>query len=82
MPCFDKKLESSRKEFYNESFKAKDVDCVLSTLEIQNLLDKECVDLGSLDEDDLDRPYIFINIYFNKSNWFILMIYFNILDLS
>lgn len=31
MPCYDKKLESSRKEFYNEFHQSKDVDCVLST---------------------------------------------------
>ena len=31
MPCYDKKLESLRKDFYNEFHSAKDVDCVLST---------------------------------------------------
>lgn len=31
MPCFDKKLEASRNEFYNEFHKTRDVDCVLST---------------------------------------------------
>ena len=31
MPCFDKKLEASRKEFYNEFYQTRDVDCVLST---------------------------------------------------
>lgn len=31
MPCYDKKLESSRKDFFNEFHQSKDVDCVLST---------------------------------------------------
>lgn len=31
MPCYDKKLEASRKDFFNEFHQAKDVDCVLST---------------------------------------------------
>jgi iron only hydrogenase large subunit-like protein len=31
MPCYDKKLEASRKDFYNELYDTKDVDCVLST---------------------------------------------------
>jgi iron only hydrogenase large subunit-like protein len=31
MPCYDKKLESLRKDFYNEFHDSKDVDCVLST---------------------------------------------------
>lgn len=31
MPCYDKKLESMRTEFYNELYQTRDVDCVLST---------------------------------------------------
>lgn len=31
MPCFDKKLEASRNDFYNEVSQSKDVDCVLTT---------------------------------------------------
>ena len=33
MPCFDKKLEASREDFYSEVYGAKDVDCVISTSE-------------------------------------------------
>lgn len=31
MPCFDKKLEAARNDFFNEFHQSKDVDCVLST---------------------------------------------------
>ena len=31
MPCFDKKLEASRPDFFNETCQTRDVDCVLST---------------------------------------------------
>ena len=31
MPCFDKKLEASRRDFYDEVQQSKDVDCVLTT---------------------------------------------------
>ena len=31
MPCFDKKLEASREDFYNDVFSTRDVDCVVST---------------------------------------------------
>jgi iron only hydrogenase large subunit-like protein len=31
MPCYDKKLEASRKDFYDDFHKTRDVDCVLST---------------------------------------------------
>ncbi len=30
-PCFDKKLEASRQDFYNEKKEQYDVDCVIST---------------------------------------------------
>lgn len=31
MPCYDKKLEASREDFYNDLYRTRDVDCVLST---------------------------------------------------
>ena len=31
MPCFDKKLEASRSDFYDSVYHSKDVDCVLTT---------------------------------------------------
>ena len=46
MPCFDKKLEASRKEFRTENGE-NETDCVLTTTELVELLEKENV----LDED-------------------------------
>ena len=34
MPCYDKKLEASREDFYNDIYRTRDVDCVLSTGEL------------------------------------------------
>lgn len=31
MPCYDKKLEASRNEFFNSQLNTKDVDCVITT---------------------------------------------------
>ena len=31
MPCFDKKLEASRSDFYNDLYKTRDVDCVITS---------------------------------------------------
>lgn len=31
MPCFDKKLEASRDDFYNEEFSTREVDCVITS---------------------------------------------------
>jgi len=45
MPCFDKKLEASRADFMDEISNTKDVDCVITTLEIEDMLLKEGKDL-------------------------------------
>ncbi|KAK6743665.1 hypothetical protein RB195_010760 [Necator americanus] len=39
MPCFDKKLEASRPDFYVHDSEIRETDCVLSTVEIDCLLD-------------------------------------------
>ena len=31
MPCFDKKLEASRSDFYNDLYSTRDVDCVITS---------------------------------------------------
>ncbi|KAG9460752.1 hypothetical protein GDO78_019759, partial [Eleutherodactylus coqui] len=31
MPCYDKKLEASRPDFFNEEYETRDVDCVITT---------------------------------------------------
>ncbi len=44
MPCFDKKLEASRKEFEDVATGTRDVDCVLTSMEVRllsHLLERE-----------------------------------------
>ena len=43
MPCYDKKLEASREDFYNDIYRTRDVDCVIST---RKLLVKSILQLG------------------------------------
>ena len=31
MPCYDKKLEASRQDFYSDIYQTRDVDCVITT---------------------------------------------------
>lgn len=31
MPCYDKKLEASRQDFYSDLYRTRDVDCVITT---------------------------------------------------
>lgn len=38
MPCYDKKLEASRKDFYDDVFSTRDVDCVLTTGELEIMM--------------------------------------------
>ncbi|RKP13051.1 iron hydrogenase, partial [Piptocephalis cylindrospora] len=45
MPCYDKKLEASRNDFYNDVYRTRDVDCVLTSGELERLFISE----GSLD---------------------------------
>ncbi|KAH9895036.1 iron hydrogenase [Cubamyces lactineus] len=47
MPCYDKKLEASRQDFYNEVYATRDVDCVLTTGELQLLMQEKGWDLST-----------------------------------
>eukprot|EP01088_Endostelium_zonatum_P022032 TRINITY_DN909_c0_g1_i1.p1 TRINITY_DN909_c0_g1~~TRINITY_DN909_c0_g1_i1.p1 ORF type:complete len:247 (-),score=86.74 TRINITY_DN909_c0_g1_i1:21-761(-) len=51
MPCYDKKLEASREDFtlaeYNNT---KEVDCVLTTIELEEIIQDKGVDLKQLKE--------------------------------
>ncbi|TIB67811.1 iron hydrogenase [Wallemia mellicola] len=40
MPCYDKKLEASRQDFYSDLYQTRDVDCVLTSGELGSLFDK------------------------------------------
>ena len=45
MPCYDKKLEASRQDFYNEQYRTRDVDCVITTGELEILMQENGWDL-------------------------------------
>ncbi|XP_061401219.1 probable cytosolic Fe-S cluster assembly factor GJ13047 [Musca vetustissima] len=44
MPCYDKKLEASRSDFFDEALNSKDVDCVITSIEIEQMLDDKSLD--------------------------------------
>jgi len=54
MPCFDKKLEASRDDFFDQETGVKEVDCVITTLEIEDMLNRETTDLSTLDNTLVD----------------------------
>ncbi|KAL3269620.1 hypothetical protein HHI36_008684 [Cryptolaemus montrouzieri] len=57
MPCFDKKLEASREEFSNKELDFKDVDCVITAIELEQMLQKENISLNSLQDSTFFNPW-------------------------
>ncbi|XP_043472720.1 probable cytosolic Fe-S cluster assembly factor GK14772 [Leptopilina heterotoma] len=57
MPCYDKKLEASRQDFYNQLKETRDVDCVITTIEIEQMLHQEGLSLQSATLGEIQRPF-------------------------
>ncbi|KAG8734521.1 Cytosolic Fe-S cluster assembly factor nar1 [Ceratobasidium sp. 423] len=60
MPCYDKKLEASRQDFYNDILSTRDVDCVLTTAELEILMRDKGWDLSTPvpGEDEVRLPSV------------------------
>ncbi|KAK3782930.1 hypothetical protein RRG08_016309 [Elysia crispata] len=54
MPCFDKKLEASRTDFFSDIYQTRDVDCVITSAEVEKMLEKEGTSLSSVEDHPLD----------------------------
>ncbi|XP_020606297.1 probable cytosolic Fe-S cluster assembly factor v1g210509 [Orbicella faveolata] len=57
MPCYDKKLEASREDFYNDIYRTRDVDCVISTIELEKMFEEKGVQFSELENADLDQLF-------------------------
>ena len=57
MPCYDKKLEASRSDFYNEVYSTRDVDCVITTGELERLVQENNFNLSEPIPRESDPPY-------------------------
>ena len=57
MPCYDKKLEASRNDFYNDILKTRDVDCVLTSGEVLDMIREEKIDFKTLEESQIDKMW-------------------------
>lgn len=57
MPCYDKKLEASREDFFNEVIDSRDVDCVITSIEIEQMLSGENVNLLDENAIPMDWPW-------------------------
>ena len=54
MPCFDKKLEASREDFADDDTGVKDVDLVVTTVEVEEMLHDRGVNLLDLNRSKID----------------------------
>jgi iron only hydrogenase large subunit-like protein len=57
MPCYDKKLEASRSDFYNDIYRTRDVDCVITTGECEVLLQEQSISLANCPEMSLETIF-------------------------
>ena len=54
MPCFDKKLEASRSDFLRPDGQSKEVDMVITPVEIEQILEQLNIPFGNLDSSNID----------------------------
>ncbi|XP_076281787.1 putative cytosolic Fe-S cluster assembly factor GJ13047 isoform X1 [Lasioglossum baleicum] len=57
MPCYDKKLEASREDFYNHERKSRDVDCVITPIELEQMLNDCNLTLNEIKEGEIKKPF-------------------------
>uniref|UniRef100_A0A4W5RWG6 Nuclear prelamin A recognition factor-like protein n=1 Tax=Hucho hucho TaxID=62062 RepID=A0A4W5RWG6_9TELE len=57
MPCYDKKLEASRPDFYLEEADTREVDCVITSGEVVKMLEEEKVLLSDVEPAPLDTMF-------------------------
>ncbi|XP_017277336.1 cytosolic Fe-S cluster assembly factor narfl [Kryptolebias marmoratus] len=57
MPCFDKKLEASRSDFYMSEAETREVDCVITSGEVEKMLEEEHVCLADVEPVGLDSLF-------------------------
>lgn len=57
MPCYDKKLEASRGDFYDEIYSTRDVDCVITSIEVESMFEREATSFGELEPSPLDTLF-------------------------
>ncbi|KMQ91805.1 putative cytosolic fe-s cluster assembly factor, partial [Lasius niger] len=69
MPCYDKKLEASREDFYNQQKETRDVDCVITSIELEQMLNKDGLILNEIDEGEIKQPFGSYNKEIENKLW-------------
>ncbi|KAJ3356281.1 High affinity Ca2+/Mn2+ P-type ATPase-like protein [Entophlyctis luteolus] len=57
MPCYDKKLEASRSDFYNDVYRTRDVDTVITTGEVERMLREKGLSILSIPESPIPELF-------------------------
>lgn len=57
MPCYDKKLEAAREDFFNAQTESRDVDCVITAIEIEQMLQNDGVSLADVKPANITNPW-------------------------
>lgn len=57
MPCYDKKLEASREDFFDDVLQCRDVDCVITSIEIEQMLENDGTSLKDCESGSFDWPW-------------------------
>ncbi|XP_014214597.1 probable cytosolic Fe-S cluster assembly factor AAEL012261 isoform X1 [Copidosoma floridanum] len=57
MPCYDKKLEASREDFYNKLKETRDVDCVITAIELEQMLVHHEKSLHDIEDQEIEKPF-------------------------
>ncbi|KAL2742000.1 putative cytosolic Fe-S cluster assembly factor CPIJ010948 [Vespula maculifrons] len=57
MPCYDKKLEASREDFYNHQKSTRDVDCVITSIELEQMLNESHLSLNDIEDGEIKKPF-------------------------
>ncbi|KAL1494828.1 hypothetical protein ABEB36_010356 [Hypothenemus hampei] len=58
MPCYDKKLEAYREDFVAEDTKSRDVDCVITAIELEQMFKTANISLELLENSTFSRPWL------------------------
>ncbi|KAI8589801.1 iron hydrogenase [Geranomyces variabilis] len=57
MPCYDKKLEASRSDFYDDVYSTRDVDCVITTGEVEKMFGEQSLGINDMQALDVDMTF-------------------------
>ncbi|XP_076265525.1 putative cytosolic Fe-S cluster assembly factor AGAP009023 [Rhynchophorus ferrugineus] len=58
MPCYDKKLEAARQDFFDNETQSRDVDCVITAIELEQMLQIANIPLEGLDNSEFSQPWL------------------------